>query len=102
MSSKLELIIPNTLRHSVVSLVWFDQRQNLLLQFTAHKLDVARFSLVVDYPSIVQFWEMGMVKDDAGALSMFVGYSLRVIVPNPVCNALHERIVFQCLIRRSG
>ena len=69
-----------------------DQRQNLLLQCTANKLDLARVSLVVDYPSLGQFWEMGMVKGDSDALSMFVGYSIDVFVPNPICNAIDERI----------
>jgi len=76
-----------------VAVVRLDQRQNLLFQCTANKLDVARVSLVVDYPSLGQFWEMGMVKGDSDALSIFVGYSIGVFIPNPVCNAIDERIV---------
>ncbi len=38
-----------------------------------------------------------MVKCDPDALSVFVGCSLCVFVSNPVCNAVYERIVLQCL-----
>lgn len=62
-----------SVRYSVnLGLVRLDQRQEISFQFTANKPDVPRFSLVVDYPSLLQFWKMGMVKCDSDALSVFV------------------------------
>lgn len=75
-----------------------DQCQEILFQFAANKLDVPRFSLVVDYPDFFQFWEMGMVKCDSDALSMFVRFPHCVFVSNPLCNAVNERIESQCLV----
>jgi len=54
-----------------VDVVRLDQRQEISFQFAANKLDVSRFSLLVDYPSLVQFWKVGMVKCDPDALSVF-------------------------------
>ncbi|ELY94615.1 hypothetical protein C483_02750 [Natrialba hulunbeirensis JCM 10989] len=87
------------LHRSLANIVRFDQTQNLLLQFTANKLDVPCFSLIADYLSLLQFWKMSVVKCDSNALSVFVQLPLCVFVPNLVCNALYKRIVFQCLLR---
>nr|WP_227355875.1 hypothetical protein [Haladaptatus salinisoli] len=81
-----------------MDVIQFDQRQEISFQFTANELDVTRFSLVVDYSSLLQFWEMGMVKCDPDALSLFVGHPFRIFVSNPVCNAIYERIVCQCFV----
>ena len=78
---------------SLVGGVRLDQRQDILFQFTANKLDEPRLGLVVDYPELLQFWEMGVVKRDPDALAMFIGCSLSVFVSNPVCNSVYERIV---------
>ncbi|MFC7133187.1 MULTISPECIES: hypothetical protein [Salinibaculum] len=59
---------------------------------------MTRVSLVVNYPGIRQFREMSMMKYDPDALAMLVGYPLGIFVFNPVCNAVYERIVFQCPI----
>jgi hypothetical protein len=69
-----------------------------LFKFTAYELDVARFSLVVDYSNVFQFWEMGMVKGDPDALSIVVRFSLCVFISNSVCNTVDERIESYCLI----
>ncbi len=59
---------------SLVGVVRLDQCQEILFQLTANKLNVARFTLVVDYPGLRQFWEMGVVQSDPDALSMFVRF----------------------------
>jgi len=69
---KIELLVCNHTRFSLVDDVRFDQGQEISFQFTTNKLDVPRFGLVVDYPSLLQFWKMGMVKCDSDALSVFV------------------------------
>lgn len=83
---------------SLVAVVRLDQCQQFLFELTANKLDVARFCFVVDYPYLVQFWEMSVVKLDPDALSVFVRFSLRVFVANSVCYVVYERLVFQCTI----
>ena len=79
----------------LVDVVRFDKRQDISFQFITNKLDVSRFSLIVDNPRLFEFWEMSMVKGDSDALSVFVGHPFRVFVPDPVCNAFYERIICQ-------
>ncbi len=78
---------------SLVCVVRLEKCQEIPFQFTANKLDEPRLGLAVDYPELLQFWEMGMVKRDADASAMLIGFSLSVFVSNPVCNPVYERIV---------
>nr|WP_172404558.1 hypothetical protein [Halorubrum lacusprofundi] len=101
MRLKLEPITLEEPSHSLRGIVRFDQRQDLLFQFTANKLDVACFCLVVDYLGFLEFGEMGMVKSDPNTPSVFVGLPFWVFISNLVCNVIYERIVFQSLRRRA-
>lgn len=78
-----------------MGVVRLNQRQDFLFKFTANELNEARFTLVVDYPDLLQFWEMGMVKCDSDSLSVFLSFSIWVVVSNPIRNALYERFEFQ-------
>ena len=84
---------------SLVSIVRFDQLQGLLYNITANKLNVACFRFVVDHPDFFQLWEMGVVKRNLNALSMFIGNPLYIFISIHVCNAVYERVVIQCLLR---
>ena len=98
MSSKLSVSVLVRTQRSLVAVVRLDQRQELPFEFTPDELDVARVGLAVDHPGLLQFREVGMVEGDPDASSMVVGCSRRVFVPNPLCNAVYERVVRQRFI----
>ena len=95
MSSKLSVSVLVRTQRSLVAVVRIDQRQERPFEFAPDEPDVARVGLAVDNPGLLQFREVGVGEGDPDASSMFVGCSCRVFVPNPVCNAVYERVVRQ-------